>query len=139
MCPAENLSPEVAMHEFREREPRSAVPRNLALLLWQYWRAECPDRSLLDDAEEDLALLLHAQAHGAWIPRAGERNYHGRLLADHKQLFAPPPPEPSSLAWGPRANLAPEAGAAMDSPIMDAWVFEDGQSLGKVLIIGQGL
>lgn len=127
------------MHAFREREPRSAVPRDLALWLWQYWRAECPDRSLLDDAEEDLALLLHAQAHGAWIPRAGERNHQGRLLADHEELFASPLPVPSSLAWGPRANLAPEAGAAMDSLIMDAWVLEDGQSPGKVLIIGQGL
>lgn len=127
------------MRAFREREPRSVVARDIALSLWQYWRAECPDRSLLGNPEEDLALLLHAQAHGAWIPPVGERNFQGELLAEHEELFASPLLEPSCLPWGPRANLSPDAGACMDSSIVDAWVFEDGQSPGKVLIIGQGL
>lgn len=128
-------SPDEAKRLFVEQRP--AVSKDVAIRLWRYWDHRGPDAALFDDPEQDVALLLHARAYGARVPDPGDAGYCGALLADRSELFAPL--MPNRVPWGPRAVLADEVRCALDSPIMDAWVFKDGPTLRQVLIVGEGL
>lgn len=126
---------EVAKDEFCACRP--VVSRSLALGLWRYWQATAPDSLLFTDPAQNVALLLHAQAYGASIPHPGDRHPLGQLLLDQEELFDPVAPAP--LAWGPRANLSQAGWPAVESPVMDAWIYRDGVLPSGVLIVGDGL
>jgi len=114
---------------------RPAVPARLARALWLYWRQRQPEGPLLDEPEHDLALVLHVRAFGhALTPTSA---YITRLLAEQANRYAPLLPE--RLAWGPRAALAPQVHAALDHPIMRAWVAVAEQGPNMVLIVGDGM
>ncbi|MFH8681365.1 hypothetical protein [Streptomyces lydicus] len=126
----------------RFRESRPAVPRRLVSRLWQYWLQQCPDAPLFGDAEDDLALVLHARALGLHVPAAEAGSEDGavarcvrraREAAECGPLFPAPP------AWGPRAALAPQVRAALPSTLLRAWVAGDDQGPVEVLVVGAGL
>ncbi len=121
--------------DFQNARPR--VPADLALELWREWRLRRPGQRFLETEEQNVALLLHARAHGAWVPERGEASYEGELLARHSESFRRF--ETSPLPWGPAANLDPVAGAALDSPVLDVWVFRSQELPTLLLITGTGL
>ena len=120
---------EAAMEEFSAARP--IVSRGLVLGLWRYW-LDTGAGQLFRRAENDVALLQHARAHGASIPAS----FNG-LLREHAELFRPLFPEP--VVWGPRANLTLGSGSAPDSRIMSVWVYRDHGMPSGILIIGDGL
>ncbi|HZO68726.1 MAG TPA: hypothetical protein VFB74_27350 [Kribbellaceae bacterium] len=126
---------EIARDEFARSRP--VVSRGLVLNLWRQWQAIAPDAWLFDDPTQNLALLLHARAHGAPVPQPGDRSTQGRLLRDMEHLYEPVAPAP--LIWGPRANLCSATSPAIESPILDVWIYRDGALPSGVLIIGDAL
>jgi len=100
------------------QQARPCVPASLALELWDAWRTTRPGQRFLQSEEQDVALLLHARAHGALVPEPGAKGYEGGLLRDRAGSFGPL--VPPALPWGARANLAPEGGAALDAPVIRA-------------------
>ena len=134
---ANPIPPELAALAATFQKIRPCVPANLALELWYAWQQLQPNSRFLTTEEDDLALILHAQAHGARVPSVGADTYEGRLLGRFRKSYLPLVPPP--LPWGPRANLAANVGVALDSPVMDVWVFRDNQTLPTLLlIIGEG-
>lgn len=146
---------EQVLEEFRERRPN--LPRELVRALWSYWRTVLPGQPICPgDPETELALLLYARGYGFDVPEplanpANEQTasspgnhdeYCGQFFDRHRHFFEVPvtPPE---LTWGPRGVLAKEVRAALDSPVLDAWVLRRHDSLGtaieQVLIVGQGV
>ncbi|MGY5137833.1 hypothetical protein ACWGJW_36570, partial [Streptomyces nigrescens] len=126
----------------RFRESRPAVPKRLVKRLWQYWVRMSPDEPLFGNAEDDLALLLHARALGLEVP-GGDPGPEGGPVAQCARraveaaecgpLFPAPP------AWGPKAALAPQVRAALPSSLPRAWVAGDEQGPVEVLVVGEGI
>ncbi|WP_148591614.1 hypothetical protein [Streptomyces sp. WAC01526] len=126
----------------RFRESRPAVPKRLVKRLWQYWVRMSPDEPLFGNAEDDLALLLHARALGLEVP-GGDPGPEGGPIAQCARraveaaecgpLFPAPP------AWGPKAALAPQVRAALPSSLPRAWVAGDEQGPVEVLVVGEGI
>jgi hypothetical protein len=116
---------------------RPVVPVALARALYRYWRRRGLEELLFEDAEDNVALLLHARAYGERIPEPGDSSFLGKFLKEHSDLFAPL--MPPRQTWGPRAVLAREVLAGLDSPVMHAWVFFEGTTLQEILIVGEGL
>lgn len=119
-------------------QQRPAVEAWVARMLWRYWQHRQPDEPLFDDDEQNLALLLHARAYGEPVPSETYTDaLVGRLQEHHAELYQPladPSPE-----WGPIAALATEIRAGLDSPILDAWVFSDGNVRRQILVVGTGI
>ncbi|HET7518786.1 MAG TPA: hypothetical protein VFN05_14075, partial [Actinomycetes bacterium] len=136
--PPELWTPEeaqAAKRAFLKRRP--TVTAEQALELWQYWRWSDPDELLFDDPEDSLALLVHARAHGATVPGTEDDGVVGQLQRTHGKLLAPLVPD--GPTWGPSAALSPAMRAALDAPIMEAWVYTDGRDPDLILIIGKGV
>src|SRR2546429_27188 len=83
---------------------RPAPPADLTRNLLRYWIQRAPDRSLFDDPEHNLALLLHARAFGS-LQDTELPGYLDEILAGSAVGGAALLPGP--LAWGPRAALSP--------------------------------
>ena len=126
---------EQAKDVFRSEDVRGRPGRRLVARLWGNWRTAGLGESYFDDPEQDMALALHARAHGL----AGSDDWErvSGLLSAHHEWYDPSVPPPLSL--GPRANLSPELGSALDSQVMDAWIMRAGSAPVKVLIIGSGV
>src|SRR5271166_148491 len=112
--------------------PSAALTRSLML----YWTQRGPDRSVFEDPDQDLALVLHARAlgflDGAELPECAER-----VLAENASRYAPLLPD--GVPWGPRAALSPSVRAALPSSLVQAWVISDDHGPVEVLTVGQGL
>ncbi|WP_229402317.1 hypothetical protein [Micromonospora okii] len=128
---------ERAKQEFRHRRP--AVPRHVVRGLWQYWRQRQPERPLFADPDQDLALLLHAQAFGLDIGVPDATDPLAALLARARESADCAPLTPPPLTWGPRAALATQVRAALPSTLVRAWVVADEQGPIEVLVVGAGL
>jgi len=114
-----------------------AARKGPAALLWQYWSATGPGVSLFDDPERDLALLLHARAYGVTDVGEGDLSPFGDLFRERRGEYAPLTPQ--APVFGARTNLSLTMCAALDSPIMDVWVYEENSAPSLVLIFGTGL
>ena len=123
---------------FHERRPE--VPLILAKRLWKYWEFTCHDQPLFEADEDNVALLLHAQAYGEDVPTAGDGSQLGELLKKHRRLYEEPP-FPPRLSWGPRAVLSQEVLAGLDSPVLHIWSSSNtaGMPPQQILVIGNGL
>ncbi|HEY1349565.1 MAG TPA: hypothetical protein VGF67_08085 [Ktedonobacteraceae bacterium] len=121
-------------------ETRPEVSAILARRLWRYWQFAAPDQPLFAQDEDNVALLLHAQAYGEHIPAAGDGSRLGELLQHYRHLYEEPlfPPR---LSWGPRAILSSEILAGLDSPVLHVWCASqgEGQPPQQILVIGTGL
>lgn len=114
---------------------RPCVPAAVVRELWQYWQSDGPDRPLFDDNRQDVALVLHARAHGERVRLPGEHHGHP-ALSGRASWFDPVCPP--ALPWGAGAALSPKIQACEDSPVLHAWVFRDGGSPTLVFIAGRG-
>jgi hypothetical protein len=112
--------------------PAAALTRNLL----RYWGQHSPDRSLFEDPDEDLALVLHGLALGL-LDAAELPDYAERALDENAPRYAPLLPK--AVPWGPRAALSPSVRAALPSSLVHAWVISDDQGPVEVLAVGQGL
>ena len=126
---------EQAKEIFSGEELRGRPGCKLVEQLWRHWRAAGLGKSFFGEPEHDMALALHARAYG--LADAGDWERLGDMLDEHRTWYDPLQRPPLSL--GPRANLAPEQGAALDSQIMDAWVVRDRTGPVKILIVGTGV
>ena len=115
-----------------DRRHRPDLTRNLL----RYWSQRAPKRSLFDDPEHDLALLLHARAYGSLQDTELPDHLH-EILAGYAADGAALLPVP--LAWGPRAALSPSVRAALPSSLVQVWIFSDEHGPVEVLAVGQGL
>jgi len=120
---------------FHKYQP--VVPRLLVTRLWEYWRVQGSEERLFEDDEDNIALILHAKAYGKKVPNVNDETFLGQLLREHREWFEPLTPAP--LVFGPRAILAEEVVASLDSPIMHAWVFVEKGTPRQILIIGHGI
>lgn len=116
---------------------RPVVPATIVKALWQYWYATNREQPLFEDPGDNVALLLHARAYGEQVPSTEDDNFLGKLLKEHRALFAAP--ALPLLKWGPRAILSQNALAGLTSPIFHVWVFTKEAAVQQILIIGQGL
>jgi len=126
---------ELAKEAFSAGHLRGRPGRDLVWLLWGHWRAAGLGQPFFGQPEQDMALALHARAHGLVRPEDWERL--DDVLGPYMEWQDPLGPPPLSL--GPGANLAPELGAALDSQVMDAWIIREDASPVKVLIVGAGV
>lgn len=126
---------EEAKRVFKDIDVPSMPGKRLIARLWENWLAGGLDTSFFDAPEHDLALVMHARAHGLVSPADRERV--DDLLARHREWYEPL--VPPRLFLGALANLTPELGAALDSQVMDAWVLHQGSAPVKILIIGTGV
>ena len=133
----DHLTDQVAAWSAEFQQARPCVPAGLALGLWHEWCTTRPGQRFLESEEQDVALILHARAHGAVVPEPGDNCYEGELLQDRALALQPLVPPP--LSWGPRGNLSPERCVAVDSPVMDVCVFREGGQPVLVLVFGEGL
>jgi hypothetical protein len=122
------------------RSQRPEIPVILAKRLWKYWQFTCGDQPLFEADEDNVALLLHAQAYGEDVPAAGDGSQLGELLKKHRRLYEEPP-FPPCLTWGPRAILSQEVLAGLDSPVLHVWSssINEGMPPQQILVIGNGL
>ncbi|MFG1607830.1 hypothetical protein [Actinoplanes sp. NPDC049265] len=128
---------ERARQEFRDRRP--AVPRYVVEALWRFWRLRQPDRALFDDPEQDLALVLHAQAYGLELGLPDPADPLAALLSRIDGAAECSSLTPAVLTWGPQAALATEVRAALGSTLVRAWIVLDRQGPIEALVVGAGL
>jgi len=125
---------------------RPRVPSELAAYLAEEQANRAPDGRLFTDPEMDLAVWAHAHAYG-WGDQATdpapavERDHLSELpepVRSCANLIAPL--VPPALDWGATSHLQDEVVAALDSPIMHAWLYQDEtDTVTQAVIVGGGI
>jgi hypothetical protein len=125
------------------RAATGAPPAKLVMELYNCWIKSQKPR-LFDGSDEgevnDLGLLLHAQAYGIDVTDKLRTDLFAVLEKSWSASFCPPP-----LSWGPSAALSSNIVTAIDSTILQAWVFVESnpeqkiQAVQRILVIGRGL
>jgi hypothetical protein len=107
--------------------------RQLVEALWHRWAILYKDVPPFPDPKYNVALLLYARVFGLPVSEySGQVEY----LAQHVSLYGPLAPPPGQ--WGARASLSRNISAMIDSPVIHAWSYEEGD-IKRILIVGKGL
>src|ERR1017187_9549152 len=116
---------------------RPVVPKRLASTLFRYWCAREPAGLLFAEELQKVALYLHARAYGEDVTQMKRNRALQNLLTASQAEYSALMPEP--LTWGPRAILSDNAPVALNSVILQAFVFMDNDVPRRVLVLGEGL
>jgi hypothetical protein len=115
---------------------RPAVPVTVVRPLWHQWTMNSFEGLLFEDEIDNIALYLHAKAHGENVSLPSGCRLTS-LLREHKQRYAAL--MPPALNWGPRALLSEVVRTGLASPIMHAFVYSEKRVPQRILVVGEGL
>lgn len=118
-------------------EARPDVPAELVIALWKYWQTKLPDKLLFSDAEDNVALFLHARVYGQTLNSVLDNTALDALLKQYRGLYTKP--LKAYPAWDTDAAFSDRVSVGLTSPIISVFISSENEVPQQVLIIGEGI